>query len=214
MDLLALAASKKYTNQTLEGAGGLQGTPGKDGKSAYEIAKSNGFEGTEAEWVASLKGEKGDVGETGPKGDPGPSTVMTGATTSAAGTSGAVPAPAKGNINRVLLADGTWAMPGLYKANGTTIAAGETVDITSKISGNGGIWIINAGGPGGCAIYFVESTMGGVKYKELAKLPYVDSDLSNGGMLDFTLTSGSTPSIVVFTNNSTQPMTFNQYSFG
>lgn len=32
------------------------------GKSAYEIALLNGFEGTEAEWLASLKGEKGDKG--------------------------------------------------------------------------------------------------------------------------------------------------------
>lgn len=46
------------------------GTDGKDGEdgeyagqglSAYEIAKKNGFEGTEAEWLASLKGEKGDT---------------------------------------------------------------------------------------------------------------------------------------------------------
>lgn len=34
-----------------------------DGKSAYEVAKNNGFEGTEAEWLQSLKGEKGDQGE-------------------------------------------------------------------------------------------------------------------------------------------------------
>ena len=29
------------------------------GKSAYEIAKENGFDGTEAEWLASLKGDTG-----------------------------------------------------------------------------------------------------------------------------------------------------------
>lgn len=34
-----------------------------DGKSAYEIAVENGFEGTEAEWLASLKGDKGDQGK-------------------------------------------------------------------------------------------------------------------------------------------------------
>lgn len=37
------------------------------GKSAYEIALLNGFEGTEAEWLASLKGDKGDKGDTGAK---------------------------------------------------------------------------------------------------------------------------------------------------
>ena len=33
------------------------------GKSAYESAVENGFEGTEQEWIASLKGEKGDAGD-------------------------------------------------------------------------------------------------------------------------------------------------------
>lgn len=33
---------------------------GADGKSAYEIAVDNGFEGSESEWLESLKGEKGD----------------------------------------------------------------------------------------------------------------------------------------------------------
>ena len=33
-----------------------------DGKSAYEIAVENGFVGSEADWLASLKGEKGDTG--------------------------------------------------------------------------------------------------------------------------------------------------------
>ncbi len=32
------------------------------GYSAYEIAVKNGFEGTEKEWLASLKGDKGDPG--------------------------------------------------------------------------------------------------------------------------------------------------------
>lgn len=33
-------------------------TEGKDGLSAYEIAVENGFEGTEEEWLQSLKGEE------------------------------------------------------------------------------------------------------------------------------------------------------------
>ena len=41
------------------------------GKSAYEIAVMNGYDGTEAEWLASLKGDKGDVGEKGPQGEAG-----------------------------------------------------------------------------------------------------------------------------------------------
>mgnify|MGYP003293451772 CR=1 FL=1 len=38
---------------------------------AYMIAVKHGFEGTEAEWLASLKGSKGDTGEKGEKGEKG-----------------------------------------------------------------------------------------------------------------------------------------------
>lgn len=34
------------------------------GKSAYQVATQNGFEGSEEEWLASLKGEKGDKGDS------------------------------------------------------------------------------------------------------------------------------------------------------
>ena len=44
------------------GEQGIQGPIGPQGKSAYEIAVDNGFEGTEEEWLESLKGEKGDAG--------------------------------------------------------------------------------------------------------------------------------------------------------
>ena len=42
-------------------SGKLSGSliPGEDGKSAYEIAVENGFEGTEVEWLESLKGQDG-----------------------------------------------------------------------------------------------------------------------------------------------------------
>ncbi len=35
------------------------------GLSAYEVAVKNGYEGTEQEWLASLKGLKGDKGDKG-----------------------------------------------------------------------------------------------------------------------------------------------------
>lgn len=41
------------------------------GKSAYEIAKENGFDGTEAEWLASLKGAPGAAGANGKDGEDG-----------------------------------------------------------------------------------------------------------------------------------------------
>lgn len=44
---------------------------GAPGKSAYEVAVDNGFEGTEEEWLDSLVGPQGPQGERGPKGDKG-----------------------------------------------------------------------------------------------------------------------------------------------
>ena len=49
------------------------------GYSAYEVALQNGYVGTEAEWVASLKGKDGKDGETGPKGPAGADYVITNA---------------------------------------------------------------------------------------------------------------------------------------
>lgn len=48
----------------------LQRVDGMD--TAYDIAVKNGFEGTEKEWLASLKGPKGDPGEKGEPGEQGP----------------------------------------------------------------------------------------------------------------------------------------------
>lgn len=39
-----------------------------NGLSAYQIAKADGYTGTETEWLASLKGDKGDKGDTGAAG--------------------------------------------------------------------------------------------------------------------------------------------------
>ena len=50
---------------------GADGKDGVDGASAYEIAVENGYTGTEAEWLTSLKGQKGERGEKGEKGNPG-----------------------------------------------------------------------------------------------------------------------------------------------
>lgn len=66
--------------QDLVGPPGPAGTPGADGKSAYQIAVDNGYIGTETEWLASLKGAEGAPGQqgapgvdgaTGPQGAPG-----------------------------------------------------------------------------------------------------------------------------------------------
>ena len=50
---------------------GANGEKGTDGKSAYQIAVEQGYQGSESDWLSSLKGDKGDTGERGEKGDTG-----------------------------------------------------------------------------------------------------------------------------------------------
>ena len=47
---------------------GETGNVGAPGKSAYELSKDDGFEGTLSEWVYSLRGETGRTGAEGPRG--------------------------------------------------------------------------------------------------------------------------------------------------
>jgi hypothetical protein len=69
------------------------GPAGADGESAYEVAVANGFVGTEAAWLASLRGPQGNTGTSGASGPPGTAatvtigTVDTGAPGSAASVS-------------------------------------------------------------------------------------------------------------------------------
>lgn len=59
------------------GKDGVDGQNGADGKSAFDIAKENGFVGTKAEWLESLKGE-GLSAEDKAKIDSIPSDLSTG----------------------------------------------------------------------------------------------------------------------------------------
>lgn len=50
---------------------GEKGDKGADGKSAYEVAVANGYTGTQAQWLASLKGADGAPGKDGSNGKDG-----------------------------------------------------------------------------------------------------------------------------------------------
>ena len=56
-----------------QGPQGPAGNNGTNGLSAYELAVSNGFVGSEAAWIASIEGVQGPVGPTGATGPAGPS---------------------------------------------------------------------------------------------------------------------------------------------
>ena len=54
----------------LKKSGGSSGSgSGRDGESAYDIAVRNGFEGTEVEWLESLRGQDGDTPYIGSNGN-------------------------------------------------------------------------------------------------------------------------------------------------
>lgn len=54
-----------FTQEQLEDLRGPRGLQGDEGKSAYQLALQNGFQGSEQDWLRSLKGEKGDPGQNG-----------------------------------------------------------------------------------------------------------------------------------------------------
>ena len=91
------------------GADGKDGTPGKDGTDGITPtigANGNWFLGA-ADTGKPSRGEKGDPGKDGK--DAEALEAFGGATSSAAGTSGLVPAPSSGAQNRYLKADGAWS---------------------------------------------------------------------------------------------------------
>ena len=59
-----------------DGLPGAKGVDGKDGKSAYQIAVAQGFAGSEADWLLSLKGEKGEKGDPGSGGSGTDTTAL------------------------------------------------------------------------------------------------------------------------------------------
>lgn len=61
MDIFTLAMAKEIIDCDCDNSGSSSTL----GKSAYEIAVENGFQGTEIEWLESLKGEALTIGENG-----------------------------------------------------------------------------------------------------------------------------------------------------
>lgn len=122
------------------------GKDGENGKSAYEIAVQNGYDGTETDWLESLKGQKGDTGEpgaTGAKGDHGekgdqgePGTPGEKGERGEKGEKGDAGTPGKDGVNGK---DGTNGVDGKNGTDGysptatvTETDAGAVISITDK----------------------------------------------------------------------------------
>ena len=59
LDISSYILAKRYIDNAITNAGALQG------KSAYEIAVANGFQGSEEEWLKSLVGQAPHIDENG-----------------------------------------------------------------------------------------------------------------------------------------------------
>ena len=81
--------SQKAVTDALSAIELTPGEGGQPGKSAYEIAVEQGFTGTKAQWLASLKGADGDDGQPGQNGAAATVTIGT-VTTGAAGSNASV----------------------------------------------------------------------------------------------------------------------------
>lgn len=111
---------------TVSGEGSLKGVVGaafgKDGYSAYEIALNHGFEGTEEEWLASLKGETGAAGADGKDGNAGKDGRD--------GADGYTPIKGKDYFDAVYLGSGN--MPEGYNAQIDPTGEGITIESLAR----------------------------------------------------------------------------------
>jgi hypothetical protein len=62
--IIELESGETINAGNVQGTAGADGTDGTDGDSAYEIAVSNGFTGSETEWLDSLNGTDGTDGDS------------------------------------------------------------------------------------------------------------------------------------------------------
>jgi len=118
--------------QGVAGATGPTGTNGTNGQSAYQAAVSNGFVGTEAQWLTSLQGAQGIQGLTGPSGASGTN-----------GPNGAVGATGPIGLTGPAGANGTNGITALVKttaeAAGANCTYGGTKVETGLDANNNGI---------------------------------------------------------------------------
>ena len=105
---------------------------GSDGKSAFEIAVENGFVGTEAEWLESLKGKDGAMGPQGEQGPPG-----------------ADGQPGRDGMNGSDGRDGIDGQPGKDGADGINGKSAFEIAVENGFIGTEAEWLVNLKGKDG-----------------------------------------------------------------
>ena len=106
----------------------VTGKEGANGKSAYELAQEQGYKGTLAQWLESLKGEDGEPGEDGQDGKDGKD-----------GADGR-----DGKDGQVVYVNGTYGQ--VPSNTGNTPTAGDvTLDTSNTTYGKGGVVNPNTG---------------------------------------------------------------------
>ena len=115
----------------------------------------------------NLKGAKGDPGVNATTTAP-----FTGATTSAAGKTGLVPAPSTGAANRYLRSDGTWVVP---PDTNTTYTAGTGISLSGTAFSNSGVRSITSGTTKGTISVNTNGTSAEVAVKGLGSAAYTAS---------------------------------------
>ena len=116
-DILIIIEENETVQKTIDGIEYVR----LDGKSAFELAQQNGFTGTMAEWLLSLKGEKGDPGDKGEKGDIGAQGLQ--GIQGIKGDTGAAGADGKDGVNG---ADGHTPVKGVDYFDGEKGIKGDT----------------------------------------------------------------------------------------
>ncbi|MBV6805588.1 YadA-like family protein [Xanthomonas campestris pv. convolvuli] len=137
--------------QTPGSGSGTPGPRGADGLSAYEVALTNGFQGNESDWLASLKGESGAQGPAGNDGVDGTAGTGSGSVAKAGKnvevTTNADSTQTVSVSDNVQLSDTGSVSVGATTVNaqGVSIQGGPSVTTTGVNAGNQRVTNVQAG---------------------------------------------------------------------
>jgi hypothetical protein len=147
-----------------DGTNGIDGTNGSDGASAYQLAVTNGFTGTEAAWLTAIEGMPGADGVDGIDGAVGPTgaTGLTGAD-GIDGIDGAVGPTGLTGADGIDGSDGVDGINGTDGINGSDGASAYQLAVTNGFAGTEAAWLTAIEGvPGADGIDGIDGIDGAV----------------------------------------------------